>query len=224
MENKDDPYSTYNEDNLAQCIFDLFIAGTETTATTLQWALLLMVTHPDIQEKVYQEMEDVFGSSHSIRYQDRKKLPYTNAVIHEIQRSRYIFLIGLPRQSMKDVNLHGFHIPKGAVIAADLRSVLLDPKEWATPKKFNPNHFLDEDGQFVDREAFLPFGAGARVCPGEQMAKIELFIFFTSLLRAFRFQLPKGVREVHNKPIIGLTVRPRPYKLCAVPRCSHINN
>ncbi|XP_053243453.1 cytochrome P450 2J2-like [Podarcis raffonei] len=222
--NKDDPYSTFNEDNLAQCIFDLFIAGTETTATTLQWALLLMATHPDIQEKVYQEMEDVFGSSHSIRYQDRKKLPYTNAVIHEIQRSRYIFLIGVPRQTVKDVNLHGFHIPKGAVIAPDLRSVLLDPKEWATPEKFNPNHFLDEDGQFVDREAFLPFGAGARVCPGEQLAKIELFIFFTSLLRAFRFQLPKGVRGVLRKPIIGLTVRPRLYKICAVPRCSHINN
>ncbi|XP_033006719.1 cytochrome P450 2J2-like [Lacerta agilis] len=210
---KDDPYSTYNEDNLAQCIFDLFIAGTETTATSLQWALLLMATHPDIQEKVYQEMEEVFGSSHSIRYQDRKKLPYTNAVIHEIQRARYILLFGVPRQTVKDVNLHGFHIPKGAVIAPDLRSVLLDPKEWATPKKFNPNHFLDEDGQFVDREAFLPFGAGARVCPGEQLAKIELFIFFTSLLRAFRFQLPKGVRGVHRNPIIGLTVRPRPFKL-----------
>ncbi|XP_061493502.1 cytochrome P450 2J2-like isoform X2 [Rhineura floridana] len=216
---KDDPNSTYDEENLAQCIFDLFIAGTETTATSLQWALLLMATHPDIQENVYKEMEDVFGSSHSIRFQDRKKLPYTNAVIHEIQRARYILLFGVPRQSVKEVNMHGFHILKGAVIAPDLRSVLLDPKEWATPQKFNPNHFLNKDGQFVDREAFMPFGAGVRVCPGEQLAKTELFIFFTSLLRAFRFQLPKGVKRVHKKPIVGLTIRPRPYKLCAVPRC-----
>uniref|UniRef100_A0A8D0E329 Uncharacterized protein n=1 Tax=Salvator merianae TaxID=96440 RepID=A0A8D0E329_SALMN len=219
-DDKNDPESTYDEENLAQCIFDLFIAGTETTATTLQWALLLMAAHPDIQDKVYKEIEDVFGSAHTICYQDRKKLPYTNAVIHEIQRSNYILLFGIPRQTVKDVHMRGFHIPKGSVVATDLRSALLDPKEWATPHQFNPKHFLDKDGNFVDREAFLPFGAGARVCPGEQLAKIELFVFLTSLLRVFSFQLPKGVKKTNMKPIVGITIRPRPYRLCAIPRNS----
>ncbi|XP_077204308.1 cytochrome P450 2J2-like isoform X1 [Paroedura picta] len=217
---ENDPNSTYNEENLVHCIFDLFIAGTETSALTLQWALLLLANHPDIQEKAHREIEDVLGSSQIFHYQDRKKLPYTNAVLHEIERFRYIFLLGGPRQCSKDVNMRGFFIPKGAIIIPDLRSVLCDPTHWETPEEFNPNHFLDEDGNFVEREAFLPFGAGARVCLGEQLARIELFIFFANLLRAFTFQLPEGVKELNTDPIVRLTLAPRPYKLCAVPRNS----
>ncbi|XP_063162409.1 cytochrome P450 2J5-like [Candoia aspera] len=215
---KSDPNNTYDEDNLAECIVDFFIAGTETSATSLQWALLFVTNHPDVQDKVYQEMENICCSSGSICYQDRKKLPYTNAVIHEIQRAYYILSFGLARRCRKDVNMLGFHIPKGSIIVPDLRSVLLDPTEWETPEKFNPNHFLDKDGNFVAREAFLPFGAGARVCLGEQMARMEIFLFFTNLLRNFRFQLPKGVKQFRQDPINGLTVHPHSYKLCAVPR------
>ncbi|XP_063162403.1 cytochrome P450 2J2-like [Candoia aspera] len=214
---KDDPSSTYHEDNLVQCIFDLFIAGTETTSASLQWAVLLMATHLDIQDKVHKEIEDALGSSHSIRYQDWKKLPYTNAVIHEIIRSKYIFLFGLPRQCLKDVYLDGFLIPKGAIIAPDLRSALFDPEHWETPEEFNPNHFLDKEGNFVLREAFVPFGAGARASMGEQLARLEIFTFLTSLLRAFSFQPPEGVKELHDKPIVAMSMHPHPYKLCAVP-------
>ncbi|XP_054839335.1 cytochrome P450 2J2-like [Eublepharis macularius] len=218
---KNDPNSTYNEENLAQSIFELFVGGTETTSLTLQWALILMATHPDIQQKVQKEIEDVLGSAQSFNYQDRKRLPYTNAVIHEIQRFQYILLVGTPRQCVKDVTMFGFLIPKGAIIFSDLRSVLLDPKYWEKPREFNPNHFLDKDGSFLEREAFLPFGAGARVCLGEQLAKIELFIFFTSLLRAFTFLIPEGVKELTGKPIVGASVVPQPHKLCAVPRCTN---
>ncbi|XP_060096904.1 cytochrome P450 2J4-like [Heteronotia binoei] len=213
-----DPDTTYNDENLAQCIFDLFIAGSETTATSLQWALVLMANYPDIQEKVYKEIDEAFGSAHSISYQERKKLPYTNAVIHETQRAEFMLLFGVPRQCVKDVHVLGFFIPKGAIVVPDLRSVLLDPERWETPEDFNPNHFLDKDGNFVAREEFLPFGAGARACVGEQLARIELFVFFTSLIRAFTFKLPEGVKEIDRRPIIGLTTLPRPFKICAVPR------
>ncbi|XP_054839575.1 cytochrome P450 2J2-like [Eublepharis macularius] len=217
---KNDPNSTYNEENLVQCIFDLFVAGTETTSLTLRWALILMANHPDIQQKVHKEIEDVLGTSQSFSYQDRKRLPYTNAVIREIQRFQYILFTGIPRQCVKDVNIFGFHIPKGAIVMPNFRSVLLDPKQWEKPREFNPNHFLDKDGRFLEREAFLPFGAGARLCPGEQQAKIELFFIFTSLLRAFTFQLPEDMKELSEKPIVGATVIPR-LKLRAVPRCTN---
>ncbi|XP_077203924.1 cytochrome P450 2J4-like [Paroedura picta] len=215
---KTDPDTTYNDDNLSQCIFDLFIAGSETTATALQWALILMASHPDVQEKVYKEMDEAFGSAHSICYHDRKKLPYTNAVIHETQRAEFMFLFGVPRQCVKDVNINGFFIPKGAIIVPDLRSAAMDPKRWETPGEFNPSHFLDQDGNFVAREELLSFGAGARVCIGEHLARVELFVFFTSLIRNFKFKLPDGVKEINRKPVIGLTMLPRPYKICAVPR------
>uniref|UniRef100_A0A670K3D0 Uncharacterized protein n=1 Tax=Podarcis muralis TaxID=64176 RepID=A0A670K3D0_PODMU len=217
---KDDPNSTYDESNLAECVLDLFIAGTETTAATLQWGLLLMVSYPDVQDKVYKEMEDVLGSSLPICYEDRKKLPYTNAVVHEILRAKYPLLIGIPRRCAKDMEMHGFHIPKRTVVVTDLNSVLVDPTRWETPEEFNPHHFLDTDGNFRSREEYLPFGAGARACVGEQMAKMEIFLFLTTLLRAFRFQLPEGVKELNNKPVLGLTLHPHPHKLCAIPRCS----
>ncbi|KAL7991064.1 hypothetical protein Chor_014494 [Crotalus horridus] len=82
-----------------------------------------------------------------ISYQDQKKLPYTNAVIHEIQHVKYVFLAGAPRQSTKDVKMKGYHIPKRTMILPDLRSILLDPEQWETPEEFNPNHFLEKDGK-----------------------------------------------------------------------------
>ncbi|KAL8188161.1 UNVERIFIED_CONTAM: hypothetical protein K2H54_062254 [Gekko kuhli] len=217
---KKDPTSTYNEENLEQCIADLFGAGTETTTTTLRWAFLLMANYPDVQEKVQKEIDDVFGSSEFYSYQDRKKVPYTNAVIHEIQRSRYALFFGLPRQCSKDVNIFGFFIPKGATVIIDVRSVLLDPKKWETPEKFNPNQFLDKDGQFVENEAFLPFGAGARVCAGEQLASIKLFILFTRMLRAFTFQPPEGVKRISEEPVLRMATAAHPYEICAIPRNS----
>ncbi|ETE57122.1 Cytochrome protein, partial [Ophiophagus hannah] len=198
---RNDTKSTYREENLALCIYDFFIAGTETTMLTLMWALLLLSNHPNIQEKVQKEIEDVCEFSQSISYQDRKKLPYTNAVIHEIQRVRYILVAGPPRQNTKDVKIRDYHIPKGTIIVPDLRSILLDPEQWETPEEFNPNHFLDKDGKFIEREEFLPFGIGQRICVGELLATIEIFIFLTNLLRAFSFQLPAGVKKLNEVPV-----------------------
>ncbi|XP_071608580.1 cytochrome P450 2J6-like isoform X4 [Heliangelus exortis] len=160
---KGDDDATYDEENLIQTMFDLFLAGTETTATTLRWALLYMVVYPDIQEKVQKELDDVLGCSHLICYEDRKKLPYTNAVIHEIQRYSNVVLIALPRQSVKDTLLLGFPVPKDTLILANIDSVLSDPGKWETPDQFNPDHFLDKDGNFVNREAFLPFSIGIHI-------------------------------------------------------------
>ncbi|KAM6062878.1 cytochrome P450 2J6-like [Chlamydotis macqueenii] len=210
--------ATYDEENLIQTIFDLFLAGIETTATTLRWALLYMVVYPDIQEKVQKELDAVLGCSRLICYEDRKKLPYTNAVIHEIQRYSNIILIALPRQSVKDTELLGFPVPKNTIILSNIDSVLSDPGQWETPDQFNPGHFLDEDGNFVNREAFLPFSIGHRVCMGELLARMELFIIFSTLLQAFTFTLPEGVKEANTKFVFGSTMRPPPYQLCAIPR------
>ncbi|KFP83668.1 Cytochrome P450 2J6, partial [Apaloderma vittatum] len=215
---KGDADATYDEENLMQTIFDLFIAGTETTATTLRWALLYMVVYPDVQGKVQKELDDVLGCSRLISYEDRRKLPYTNAVIHEIQRYSNIVLIALPRQSVKDTRLLGFSVPKNTTILANIDSVLSDPGKWETPDQFNPGHFLDKDGNFVNREAFLPFSIGHRVCMGELLARMELFIVFSTLLQAFTFTLPEGVKEVNTKLVFGSTMKPPPYQLCAIPR------
>ncbi|NWJ05424.1 CP2J6 protein, partial [Crypturellus undulatus] len=215
---KGDADTTYDEENLSQTVLDLFLAGTETTATTLRWALLYMMLYPEIQEKVQKELDTVLGPSHKICYEDRKKVPYTNAVIHEIQRYSNIILIALPRRSVKDTELLGFHIPKNTTIVVNIDSVLSDPEKWETPQQFNPGHFLDENGNFVNREAFLAFSIGHRVCMGELLARMELFIVFSTLLQAFRFILPEGVKEVNTEIVFGSTMKPPPYQLCAIPR------
>ncbi|XP_039183341.1 cytochrome P450 2J2-like isoform X3 [Crotalus tigris] len=154
-----EPNSTFDNGNMTQSILELFFAGTETTASFLQWALFLMVVYPDIQDKVYKEMETVLGFCDSICYEDRWKLPFTHAVVQEILRLKYILLFSVPRQTVTNVNTCGLFIPEGTFILMDLYSVLHDPKQWEKPEEFNPNHFLDKDGNFMKREEFVPFGA-----------------------------------------------------------------
>ncbi|KAJ1087368.1 hypothetical protein NDU88_000544 [Pleurodeles waltl] len=214
----DDATSSYDEDNMVRLLVELFVAGMETTTTTLRWALLHMVNQPDIQEKVQKELDTVLEKSEIIQYEDRKRLPYTNAVIHEIQRHSNIATFGLFRQVIKETSLQGYNIEKGTIVIANLPSSLYDPDHWETPQQFNPEHFLDKDGNFVTSDAFLPFSAGHRVCLGEMLARTELFIFFSSLLRAFTFQLPEGVKEVNMNYILAATLQPHPYQICAVPR------
>uniref|UniRef100_A0A8C8RJ09 Uncharacterized protein n=2 Tax=Pelusios castaneus TaxID=367368 RepID=A0A8C8RJ09_9SAUR len=215
---KDDPTSTFNEDNMVQTVDDLLLAGTEATSTIVCWALLYMLQYPDIQEKVQKELEAVLEPSQLIHYEDRKKLPYTNAVIHEILRYSNITAVGTPRQCMKDTAVLGFPIEKGTIVLPNLHSAVYDSEHWETPQKFNPSHFLDSHGNFVNNEAFLPFSAGHRVCLGEQVARTEFFIIFANLLRTFTFHLPEGVKEVNLDYILGAVLQPHPYKLLAAPR------
>uniref|UniRef100_A0A8C6Z7E0 Cytochrome P450 2J6-like n=1 Tax=Nothoprocta perdicaria TaxID=30464 RepID=A0A8C6Z7E0_NOTPE len=209
----------HDEDNMVQSVFDLFLGGTETTATTLRWALLYMVAYPDIQEKVQQELDAVLGSSQSIWYEDRKRLPYTHAVVHEIMRFCSIILIGLPRETVRDTTLLGYPVPKvqgsKVTLSCHLLSYVSPVFSPCKPFEFDPGHFLDEEGNFFCREAFLPFSTGFRLCLGEQLARMELFIIFCSLLQTFRFTLPDGVKEADTQCILGSTVQPRPYRVCA---------
>uniref|UniRef100_A0A673H9A6 Uncharacterized protein n=1 Tax=Sinocyclocheilus rhinocerous TaxID=307959 RepID=A0A673H9A6_9TELE len=103
---------------------------------------------------------------------DRVDMPYTEAVIHEIQRFGDVVPLGFPKKA-------------GTSITVNLSSVLHDPNEWETPNTFNPGYFLNENGQFRKRDAFLPFSAGKRPCLGEQLARQVIFLFFTSLLQQF---------------------------------------
>ncbi|XP_033007861.1 cytochrome P450 2J6-like [Lacerta agilis] len=213
---KEDSASSFHEENLLHSALDLFLAGTETTSTTLRWGLLYMAIYPDIQAKVQAEIDSVIGQSRQPVMDDRDSMPYTNAVVHEIQRISNILPFNVPRLTTKDTTLSGFHIPKGSMLVANLTSVLFDKDEWETPNVFNPGHFL-ANGQFRKRESFLPFSAGKRVCLGEQLARTELFIFFTALIQKFTFQAPKDV-TLSCEFRVGLTLSPLPYRICAFAR------
>ncbi|XP_055050847.2 cytochrome P450 2K6 [Misgurnus anguillicaudatus] len=211
--------SFFHMKNLFYTINNLFAAGTDTTSTTLRWSLLLITKYPEIQAKVQEEIDRVIGGRQPV-VDDRKNLHYTDAVIHEVQRFASIAPICVPRKTTCDVHLNGYFIKKGTSVFPLLITVLKDESEWETPHTFNPGHFLNEEGHFIKRDAFLPFSAGRRVCLGEGLARMELFLFFTSLLQYFRFTPPPGVSEdeLDLTPVVGFTLNPSPHKLCAVKR------
>ncbi|KAH0506704.1 Cytochrome P450 2K1 [Microtus ochrogaster] len=101
-----------------------------------------------------------------------------------------------------------------------LTSVLRDQTQWETPDTFNPTHFLSSKGRFIKKEAFMPFSVGRRMCAGEPLAKMELFLFFASLMQKFTFQPPPGVSHVDLDltPDTGFTIQPKPHKICALLR------
>ncbi|XP_026095981.1 cytochrome P450 2K1-like [Carassius auratus] len=214
---KKDTY--FHDENLMMSVINLFVAGTDTTGTTLRWGLMLMAKYPHIQDRVQEEIDRVIGGRQPV-VEDRKKLPYTDAVIHETQRLANIVPLSLPHVTSCDVTFNGYFIKKGTTVIPLLMSVLKDPSEWEKPNSFYPEHFLDEKGQFVKRDAFMPFSAGRRVCLGESLARMELFLFFTSLLQSYRFTTPPGVSgdELDLKGVVGITLNPSPHKLCAIRR------
>uniref|UniRef100_A0A673GBL3 Cytochrome P450 2J2-like n=1 Tax=Sinocyclocheilus rhinocerous TaxID=307959 RepID=A0A673GBL3_9TELE len=214
---KDDTAAGFDVENLCICALDLFVAGTETTSTTLYWGLLYMIKYPEIQAKVQEEIDGVVGGSRQPSLSDKDNMPYTNAVIHEIQRIGNIIPINVVQATVEDTQIGEYSIPKVTIVTGNLTSVLFDESEWETPHSFNPGHFLDAEGKFRRRDAFLPFSLGKRVCLGEQLARMELFLFFSSLLQRFTFSSPAGVEPSLDFKM-GATHCPQPYELCAVPR------
>ncbi|XP_053132113.1 cytochrome P450 2W1-like isoform X3 [Hemicordylus capensis] len=146
----------FHDANILATVLDLVMAGTETTATTLQWAILLMMKYPEIQQKVQEEIKRVLGSERPPTFEDKKWMPFANAVVHEVQRFSTI-LQHLPRCTSVDTCFRSYFIPKGTMVIPSLTSVLFDKTQWETPDQFNPNHFLDAKGNFVKKDAFIPF-------------------------------------------------------------------
>ncbi|KAM3930529.1 cytochrome P450 2K1-like [Leptodactylus fuscus] len=216
QEEKPNPQLYFTNENLTEVVSDLFGAGMDTTSTTLRWGLLLMMKYPDIQKKVQNEIEKVIGSAQP-RVAHRKEMPYTDAVIHEIQRFANIVPVNLLHTTTQDVNFRGYFLPKDTQVIPLLTSVLYDKDHFVKADEFYPEHFLDSSGNFVRKEAFMPFSAGKRSCAGENLAKMELFLFFTRLLQNFTFQTPPGA-TLDLTPGIGVISGPMPYKMCALPR------
>ncbi|XP_012583185.1 PREDICTED: cytochrome P450 2U1 [Condylura cristata] len=212
-ERRSDHGSSFDEDYLFYIIGDLFFAGTDTTTNSLLWCLLYMALNPDVQAKVHEEIERVIGPDRAPSLTDKAQMPYTEATIMEVQRLTVVVPLAIPHMTSEETVLQGYRIPKGTVILPNLWSVHRDPAVWEKPNDFDPNHFLDDQGQLIKKETFIPFGIGKRVCMGEQLAKMELFLMFVSLMQSFRFALP----EDSGKPILtgkyGLTLAPHPFNL-----------
>ncbi|XP_071466803.1 cytochrome P450 2C9-like isoform X2 [Marmota flaviventris] len=218
IQEKDNQELVFTYENLVITAFDLWIASSETTSITLKYALLLLLKYPQVTAKLQEEIQRVIGKHNSPCMQDRSHMPYTNAVLHEIQRYVNLSTIGIPHSVTCDVKFRNYLIPKGTAIWTSLTSVLYDNKEFPHPEMFDPHHFLDEHGKFKKSDYFIPFSSGKRKCMGEALANMELFLFLTTILQHFHLKSLFSPKDLDVTPVAnGIQYLPPSYQLCFVP-------
>ncbi|CAN9499486.1 unnamed protein product [Ophioblennius macclurei] len=205
--------SSFSEEQLLTLAMDLLGAGTDTTSNTLLNAFLRLLANPQMQERCQQEIDRVLEGKELVCFEDRHNMPYVQAVLHEAQRISNTVPLSVFHNTTKDTELMGYSIPKDTMVIENLTSVLNEEGQWKFPHEFNPENFLNDQGEFYKPEAFMPFSSGPRVCLGEGLARMELFLITVTLLRKFKFIWPENAGEPDFTPVYGLTTTTRPYRM-----------
>ena len=141
-------------------------------------------------------------------------MPYTEAVIAESMRVASILPFGLFHRATEDVKFHGYDIPKGTLVLANLHYIHYDPRNWDEPNEFRPERFLSADGKTVKKhDAFMAFSIGKRVCLGETLARDSIFLYFTNLFHRFNIRLAEESKDITLEPVLSLLMGPQDFKV-----------
>ncbi|XP_061574300.1 steroid 21-hydroxylase [Cololabis saira] len=196
---------------------DLLIGGTETTAAWLNWTVAFLLHRPEVQTRVFEELCTVLEGRYP-KYSDRHRLPVLCSLISEVLRLRPVAPLAVPHRALRDSSIAGYFIPKNTVIIPNLFGAHHDPSVWSQPYSFKPERFLEGGGGST--RALMPFGGGARLCLGEAVAKMELFLFTGYLLRDFQFILPENEGSPPDlRGVASVVLKVKAYKVTARPRC-----
>ncbi|XP_070833582.1 steroid 17-alpha-hydroxylase/17,20 lyase isoform X1 [Chaetodon trifascialis] len=204
-----------SDDRLLMTVGDIFGAGVETTTTVLKWAITYLIHHPQMQKRIQEELDSKVGGDRFPQLSDRGSLPYLEATIREVLRIRPVAPLLIPHVALSDTSLGDFTVRKGTRVIINLWALHHDEKEWKNPELFDPGRFLNSEGTglIIPSSSYLPFGAGVRVCLGEALAKMELFLFLSWTLQRFTLSVPPGQPLPSLEGKFGVVLQPAVYKL-----------
>ncbi|XP_058179329.1 geraniol 8-hydroxylase-like [Rhododendron vialii] len=205
--------------DIEHLFLDLFLAGTDTTSNTLEWAMAELLHNPTILSKAQEEMDQIIEKDRPVEEVDLARLPYLHAIVKETLRLHPPTPLLLPRKAEEDVDLYGFRVPKGAQVLVNAWAIGRDPGTWDNPELFWPERFLgsavDVKGQDFE---LIPFGAGRRICPAIGLASRMLQLMLASLIHSFEWKLEDGIgaEDVDMEDESGITLR-KAQRLHAIP-------
>ncbi|KAL8575589.1 hypothetical protein ACOMHN_059653 [Nucella lapillus] len=199
-----------DKENLVKVAGDLLAGGTEPPSTTTLWILLYLVHFPEVQEKCYQELLSHLGTGRPPTLEDRSSLPYLEATIMEVQRHADVGPLAMAHGLARDTKFRGYRLPQDAIVLINIHSVHHEAKDWGDPEVFRPERFIGEDGRVKKNDHLIPYSLGPRICPGELMARLELFLYISSILYQYRLA-PHGDAPPPLAGRMALLHTPRPY-------------
>ncbi|KAK4365799.1 hypothetical protein RND71_013679 [Anisodus tanguticus] len=215
----EDDGSGFDSKTIKPLILDLFIAGSDTSAATTEWAMAELLQNPQELNKVRQEIIEQIGTERPVKEPDIDKLPYLRAVVKETLRLHPAAPLLLPRKALNDTEMFGYTVPKNSQVFVNVWSIGRDPKSWGKPLEFLPERFIKYSVDHKGRDfEYLPFGAGRRICPGMPLATRMVNLMLASIIQPFDWKLPKGMapENLDMEEQYGLTLR-KAIPLVAIP-------
>ncbi|KAH0666018.1 hypothetical protein KY285_027224 [Solanum tuberosum] len=180
-------------ENIKAVIFDIFLAGTETSFTVIIWAFTEMMKNPHIMAKVQSEVRRVFKGKKNYDEEDVEKLTYLNLVIKETLRLHAPVPLLAPKECKEETVIDGYTIPLNTRILVNAWAIGRDPESWDDPDNFIPERFENSSVDYTGNHfEFIPFGAGRRICPGIVFGLANVGLPLAQLLYHFDWKLPNG--------------------------------
>ncbi|MCD7472195.1 hypothetical protein HAX54_013203 [Datura stramonium] len=207
-------------DNIKAILMNIFVAGTDTSAATVIWAMTALIKNPKTMKKVQEEIRKSIGNKGIVNEDDVQNMPYLKAVIKETFRLYPPVPILLARETMHKSILEGYEIQPKTIIHVNSWAIARDPETWKNPEEFIPERFLNSNIDFKGQNfELLPFGAGRRGCPGIALGVATVDLILPNLLYAFDWELPCGMKkeDIDTEVLPGIAMHKK-NDLCLVPK------
>ncbi|XP_015080791.1 isoflavone 2'-hydroxylase-like [Solanum pennellii] len=208
----------YTDDIIKSIMLVVFVAGTETSSSTIQWVMRLLLAHPEALHKLRADIDNKVGNKRLVRESDLTKLPYLRCVVNETMRLYPPVPLLLPHYSTEDCTVGGYDVPKHTMLLINAWAVHRDPKVWDDPEKFKPERFEATEGE-TERFNYklIPFGMGRRACPGTDMGLRAVSLALGALIQCFEWQIEEE-ESLEASYHARMSMQNKPLKAICTPR------